>query len=142
MLLAEHPVGADPHTFALLALMHSHLARLSSRVDGTGGLLLLEEQDRSRWDVQHVRVGTQWLARSADGDTFSRFCAEAAIAAEHCFAPTFRETRWREIVELYAMGRRGACRRARLVRLAADRRKPRRIGDDRRPREGSARRGW
>jgi len=46
-LLTEHPVGATPETFALLALMHFHGARLTARLDGMGGLLLLEEQDRS-----------------------------------------------------------------------------------------------
>ena len=102
-LLAEHPVGAVPETFALLALMHFHFARLRSRVDGSGGLLLLEEQDRSLWDREQIRLGTEWLARSAAGETFSRFHAEAGIAAEHCFAPTFKQTRWREIVDLYAM---------------------------------------
>lgn len=45
----------------------------------------------------------QWLERAASGDAFSRFHAEAGIAAEHCLAPSFRETRWKEIVELYAM---------------------------------------
>ena len=49
-LLAVHPVGATPETFALLALMHFHGARLTARLDGTGGLLLLKEQDRSLWD--------------------------------------------------------------------------------------------
>jgi RNA polymerase sigma-70 factor (ECF subfamily) len=48
-LLAEHPIGAVPESFALLALMHLHLARLGSRVDATGGLLLLEEQACSGW---------------------------------------------------------------------------------------------
>ena len=102
-LLTEHPVGAVPETFALLALMHFHAARLGSRVDSLGGLLLLEEQDRSLWDAKLIRTGVEWLARSAAGDTFSRFHAEAAIAAEHCFAPSFRETRWQEIAELYSM---------------------------------------
>lgn len=102
-LLAEHPVGAVPESFALLALMHLHVARLGSRVDGMGGLLLLEEQDRSLWDRERIRLGAEWLARSAGGDVFSRFHAEAGIAAEHCFAPSFRQTRWQEIADLYAM---------------------------------------
>jgi RNA polymerase sigma factor (sigma-70 family) len=102
-LLADHPVGAVPETFALLALMHFHSARLGSRVDASGGLLLLEEQDRALWDCEHIRVGAEWLERSAAGDAFSRFHAEAGIAAAHCFAPSFRETRWNEIAELYAM---------------------------------------
>jgi RNA polymerase sigma factor (sigma-70 family) len=102
-LLAEHPVGAVPESFALVALMQLHAARLGARTDATGGLLLLEEQDRARWDRERIAVGAAWLARSAQGDTFSRYHAEAGIAAAHCFAPSFRETRWDEIVELYAM---------------------------------------
>lgn len=102
-LLASHPVGAGPPTFALLALMHLHAARLASRQDATGGLLLLEEQDRSRWDAGHLQEGAAWLARAAHGDVFTRFHAEAGIAAEHCFAPSFADTRWKEIAELYAM---------------------------------------
>lgn len=102
-LLATHPVGAEPPTFALLALMHLHAARLASRQDATGGLLLLEEQDRSLWDREHLEQGATWLARAADGDVFTRFHAEAGIAAQHCFAPSFADTRWNEIAELYAM---------------------------------------
>lgn len=102
-ILADHPVGSVPESFALVALMHLHAARLGSRVDASGGLLLLEEQDRSLWDRDHVQVGLAWLERSAIGDTFSRFHAEAAVAAEHCLAPSFGETRWDEIAGLYAM---------------------------------------
>jgi RNA polymerase sigma factor (sigma-70 family) len=102
-LLAEHSLGAVPETFALLALMHLHAARFAARVDGSGGLLLLEEQDRRLWDQERMRVGAEWLARSASGDAFSRYHAEAGIAAEHCFAPSFAETRWKEISDLYAM---------------------------------------
>ena len=102
-LLAEHPVGALPESFALLALMHLHMARLGTRVDASGGLLLLEEQDRSQWDRERMQLGMAWLQRSATGDTFSRLHAEAGIAAEHCLAPSFEQTRWKEIAELYAM---------------------------------------
>jgi len=102
-LLAEHPAGAVPETFALLALMHLHAARLEARRDGMGGLLLLEEQDRSLWDRQRIRLGVEWLERAASGELFSRFHAEAGVAAEHCFAPSFDETRWSEISDLYAM---------------------------------------
>lgn len=102
-LLAEHPVGAIPETFALVALMHLHAARLEARMDGMGCLLLLEEQDRSLWDRDRMRLGAQWLERAASGDTFSRYHAEAGIAAEHCFAASFAETRWDEIADLYSM---------------------------------------
>src|SRR5439155_6880516 len=55
------------------------------------------------WDHERMRVGAEWLARSATGDAFSRYHAEAGIAAEHCFAPSFAETRWKEVADLYAM---------------------------------------
>jgi RNA polymerase sigma factor (sigma-70 family) len=102
-LLAEHPVGANPETSALLALMHLHVARLAARQNGAGGLLLLEEQDRTLWDAEQIQLGMEWLARAATGETFSRYHAEAGIAAEHCLAPSFAETRWQEIVDLYSM---------------------------------------
>ncbi len=102
-ILAEHPVGQAPETSALLALMHLHSARLTARQDGSGGLVLLEEQDRDLWDRRQIQVGLAWLARSADGDVFSRYHAEAGIAAEHCLAPTFHETRWDRVVECYSL---------------------------------------
>ena len=70
-ILAEHPIGQTPETFALLALMHLHAARMPARQDGSGGLVLLEEQDRDLWDPEEIQVGLVWLARSAQGDVFS-----------------------------------------------------------------------
>ena len=102
-LLDEHQVGAAPATAALLALMYLDAARFDSRVDGAGGLLLLEEQDRSRWDRELIQIGISCLHRAARGEAFTRYHAEAAIAAEHCLAPTYRETRWDEISRLYQM---------------------------------------
>ena len=102
-ILADHSAGKSPETFALLALMHLHAARITSRQDEAGGLLLLEEQDRKLWDHDRIRVGLKWLADSAEGDTFSRFHAEAGIAAEHCLAASFEETRWDKVEECYVL---------------------------------------
>jgi RNA polymerase sigma factor (sigma-70 family) len=102
-ILDEHPVGAAPETAALLALMYLDAARFDSRVDGTGGLLLLEEQDRSLWDRELIHVGVSYLHRAARGEIFTRYHAEAGIAAEHCLAPSYEETRWNEIARLYEM---------------------------------------
>ena len=55
-LLAEHPIGQTPETFALLALMHLHAARMTGRQDGAGGLLLLEEQNRELWTGRKSRL--------------------------------------------------------------------------------------
>lgn len=102
-LAAEHPLGRTPETCALLALMHLHAARMIAREDVFGGLLLLEEQDRQRWDQEQIHLGLSWLAESAQGDTYSRYHAEAAIAAEHCLAPSLAETRWDQVVESYTL---------------------------------------
>lgn len=102
-LVAGHRCGDTPQTAALLALMHLHRARLSARVDGVGGLLLLAEQDRSRWDAARIAEGMRWLARSAQGAQFSRYHAEAGIAAEHSRAPRFEDTRWDRVVACYAL---------------------------------------
>lgn len=102
LVLAEHPVGRTPTTFALVALMHLHAARMSARQDRHGGLLLLQEQDREQWDARAIETGLGWLARSAEGDVLSRYHAEAAIAAEHCLAPSFDQTRWDRIASAYA----------------------------------------
>ena len=101
--LVEHPVGQTPETFALMALMHLHTARMTARQSASGGLLLLEEQDRDLWDQQEIQVGLEWLAKSAQGDRFSRFHAEAGIAAEHSLAPSFSSTRWDRVVECYSL---------------------------------------
>ena len=102
-ILAEHPAGKAPETFALLALMHLHAARMIARQDSSGGLLLLEEQDRTLWDQQRIKIGLNWLAKSAQGESFSRYHAEAGIAAEHCLAPSLQETRWDKVVECYSL---------------------------------------
>lgn len=102
-ILAEHIVGQTPDTFALLALMHLHAARIDARQDGSGGLILLEEQNRELWDRQEIQVGLEWLEKSAQGEDFSRYHAEAGIAAEHCLAPSFQETRWDKVVKCYSL---------------------------------------
>jgi RNA polymerase sigma-70 factor (ECF subfamily) len=100
-LLVEHPIGDAPETNALLALMYLNAARFEARVDGAGGLLLLEEQDRARWDLELIRSGVYYLNRGARGEILSRYHIEAAIAAEHCLAPSYAETCWEEIARLY-----------------------------------------
>jgi predicted RNA polymerase sigma factor len=102
-MLAEHALCGTPETLALMALMHLHAARMAARQDGPHELLLLEEQDRSAWDRDEIAMGLAWLARSAQGPTFSRYHAEAGIAAEHCLAPSLAQTRWERIVECYAL---------------------------------------
>ena len=100
--------GDQPATRALYALMLLQSARLATRTDAAGELLTLAEQDRSRWDRERIGAGLRWLEASASGDVFTRYHAEAAIAAEHCLAPSFEATRWEEIADLYLLLDRAA----------------------------------
>jgi RNA polymerase sigma factor (sigma-70 family) len=104
-LLAEHPATAVPSTHALFALMCLHAARLPARVDGDGRLLIMAEQDRSRWDAGLLARGSEALGRAADENpavaASSPYQIEAAIAALHAFAPSYVDTDWIRIEALY-----------------------------------------
>jgi RNA polymerase sigma-70 factor (ECF subfamily) len=102
-LLTKSALGDVPDSYALLALMYFHLARLHTREDDLGALLLLENQDREKWDKQQIAIGMTYLAQSADGDTISRYHVEAGIAAEHCLSPSLKQTRWDNIVASYVL---------------------------------------
>jgi len=100
-LLREHPLAATPATLALLALMCLHAARMPARVDESGSLSLLPDQDRSQWNKQLIAQGQKLLEDSATGDAVSEYHIEAAIAWCHASAPTARETNWAQIIALY-----------------------------------------
>jgi RNA polymerase sigma factor (sigma-70 family) len=100
-LLAQHAAGNKPKTHALLALMLLNGARLSSRLDGQGNLLRLQEQDRTRWDQPMIARGLFHLARSAAGEEITAYHLEAGIASCHCTAGDYASTDWPRILQLY-----------------------------------------
>jgi len=102
-LLVENKFGDVPNSYALLALMYFHFARIKTRQDDCGTLLLLEQQNRSKWDNEKTTLAMEFLAKSANGDTISRYHLEAGIAAEHCLSPSFNQTRWDKIVASYEL---------------------------------------
>jgi RNA polymerase sigma-70 factor (ECF subfamily) len=81
--------------------MHLHAARLPARVDVSGNLSSLFEQDRSRWDGALVAEGQRLLERATTGPALTEYHVEAAIAAVHACAPRAEDTNWRQIVVLY-----------------------------------------
>jgi RNA polymerase sigma-70 factor (ECF subfamily) len=103
LLISQSTIGTVPETHALLALMYFHLSRMDARQDNSGALLLLEQQDRSLWNKQYIAIGMGHLEKSAYGQTLSRYHVEASIAAEHCLAPSFNQTRWGRIVASYEL---------------------------------------
>jgi RNA polymerase sigma factor (sigma-70 family) len=100
-LLLEHPLGATPATHALAALMCLHAARLPGRVDVSGNLTSLFDQDRSRWDSELLAEGQRLLNLSATGPELTEYHVEAAIAAVHAMAHHAEDTDWGTIVSLY-----------------------------------------
>lgn len=100
-LLASTPSTARPRGHALLALMHFGASRLSARTDELGDLVLLEEQDRGRWDAAHLARAFHHLDLSARGSEVSRFHLEAGIAAVHAGARDAGATDWGAILSLY-----------------------------------------
>jgi len=101
ILLSEHPAGNNPQSYALLALMCFNAARFDARVDDHGSIILLKEQDRSKWNNELINQGIKFLAISSEGENFSSYHAEAAIAAAHSLSPTYELTDWKMIVQLY-----------------------------------------
>jgi RNA polymerase sigma-70 factor (ECF subfamily) len=100
-LLREHPATRMPSTCALSALMALHAARLPSRLNESGDLLSLWEQDRSTWDQELIAEGRQLLEDSAFGEEVTSYHLEASIAAVHDAAPSLAATNWDAIVMLY-----------------------------------------
>jgi RNA polymerase sigma-70 factor, ECF subfamily len=91
----------EPEVLGLLALMLLHDARREARVGERGELVLLDDQDRSRWDRGRIEEGRALLERAFRMRRVGRFQLEAAIAALHDEAATPAETDWRQIAMLY-----------------------------------------
>ncbi|HZU37262.1 MAG TPA: sigma-70 family RNA polymerase sigma factor [Gemmataceae bacterium] len=100
-LLASRPDTGLPKVHALLALFYFQAARLETRVDGEGNLLLLAEQERSQWDQTLLTHGVLELEQAAQGEELSAYHLQAAIAAVHVTAASFAETNWPRLVDLY-----------------------------------------
>jgi RNA polymerase sigma-70 factor, ECF subfamily len=107
ILVALMPDEAEAR--GLLALMLLHDARRSTRIDETGALATLEEQDRSRWERAEIDEGVGLLESALRQGQPGPYQVQAAIAACHATAEKAAETDWKEIVGLYD----------RLLRMAA-----------------------
>jgi RNA polymerase sigma-70 factor (ECF subfamily) len=91
----------DADVAGLLALILLTDARRETRVGPDGRLLLLEEQDRSRWDRAAIAEGVALVREALRRRPPGRFALQAAIAAVHAEAPSWPDTDWREVVALY-----------------------------------------
>jgi len=91
----------EPEALGLLALMLLHHSRRSARVDAAGALVLLEDQDRSRWDHEMIDEGVAVLDRAMALRRPGPYQVQAAISALHAEAPRPEDTDWPQIAALY-----------------------------------------
>ena len=91
----------EPEVTGLLALMLLHESRRPARVSATGELVLLDEQDRTRWDQALIAEGTALVERALGLRRAGPYALQAAISAVHAEAPTAAATDWAQIVGLY-----------------------------------------
>jgi predicted RNA polymerase sigma factor len=104
VLAALMPDEAEVH--GLLSLMEFQSSRFAARTDRDGRPILLEDQDRTKWDRAQIRRGVAALKRAADalqrrGAGWGPYALQAAIAECHATAPTAADTDWNRIVLLY-----------------------------------------
>jgi RNA polymerase sigma-70 factor (ECF subfamily) len=91
----------EPEAKGLLALMLLHDSRRDTRVSPEGELVLLEDQDRSRWNRERIEEGSRLVAEALLGATPGPYAVQAAIAGAHANAARARDTDWPDIVALY-----------------------------------------
>jgi len=91
----------DPEAIGLLGLMLLQESRRETRATPEGDIVLLEDQDRSRWDARLIAEGRALVERALGTRRFGAYSIQAAIAAVHAGAPTAQATDWRQIVALY-----------------------------------------
>ena len=97
MLMAPQP---PTEATALFALMLLHDARREARLDEAGDLVLLEDQDRRRWNQRQIDEAQPLVEEALRGGP-GPFALQAAIAALHCQAARAEDTDWPQIVRLY-----------------------------------------
>lgn len=103
LLLVNNDLTGIPKAKALLALMCFQASRADARTRPDGSVILLKDQDRSRWFRPLIEKGKYYLEIAAEGDTFSEYHIEAAIAGCHARAATFDETDWDQMLKLYSI---------------------------------------
>jgi RNA polymerase sigma-70 factor (ECF subfamily) len=91
----------QPEVLGLLSLMLLHDSRRDARQSDAGELVVLSEQDRSRWDAGRIAEGLAALERASSLGPPGPYALQAAIAAEHARAESAEATDWRKIVRLY-----------------------------------------
>lgn len=101
LLLGIFP--SESEIMGLLALLLLQHGRAAARLDASGSIVLLEDQDRNRWDKVMIAEGGALVEKALRHKAPGPYQIQASIAAEHAFAPTAKDTNWAKIDQLYAV---------------------------------------
>jgi len=101
LLVELLPAEREPK--GLLALMLLHDSRRATRTDARGGLVTLEDQDRSRWERAKIAEGAALVEHAMRGRAPGSYAVQAAVASLHAQAPSVADTDWRRIAALYGV---------------------------------------
>ncbi len=100
-LICRSSIVSHSGAHALMALIYFTASRNESRLDADGNILLLQQQDRSKWNITLIQNGIHHLEASAAGETISKYHLEAGIAYEHAKAENYKATNWENILQCY-----------------------------------------
>ena len=103
LLINEKQEQSIPEAMGLLALMLLHHARQAARVDSHGNLIVLDEQDRSKWNQDAINEGKNILEKAMAMKLVGPYQVQAAISALHTEAERASETDWQQIASLYSV---------------------------------------
>lgn len=100
-LLANHSATNLPKVNALMALMCLQSSRFEARTSVSGEIILLENQDRNKWNQMLIQKGLWFLEKASTSPTLNEYLVEASIASVHALAKRFEDTSWDKLIALY-----------------------------------------
>ena len=103
LLLTKNKLTDSPDVNALLALMCFQASRADARLNSSGNIILLQNQDRLSWNKSLIQKGNEFLDKATAGEDLTEYHLEAVIAATHARAVTFEATDWKNILMLYEL---------------------------------------
>jgi len=100
-LLVNHLATNLPKVNALMALMCLQSSRFEARTSVSGEIILLENQDRNKWNQMLIQKGLWFLEKASTSHTLNEYLVEASIASVHALAKRFEDTSWDKLIALY-----------------------------------------
>ena len=101
ILIYSEIIEKKADCYALVALMYLNASRFNARMNETNAIIEMDKQDRKSWDQNLINKGIQNLNHAISEQHVSIYLILATISANHCVAPSFEKTDWKEILSLY-----------------------------------------